>query len=397
MLADETLLRELAAAHPRVKVAAKGIYTDARGGAKVFDSVMGLYSAKSGRAAADEDGTAGSGGPTVKEGADDPHRLARVFLREYTEGGTYTLRKYRSEWLVWCEGAYDAVDDEGFDCRLNAAVKEEFDRVFLREMAEWEASGGVSEDGKSAPAPVARKVTIPLVKNVSAALAGMVYVSADVEMPAWIDGDGPHPAREVIACRNGIVHVPSAAAGHGSALPHTPRLFTRTVLPFDFRREAGKPVRWLRFLEEVWQEDEQSAMLLQEWVGFILCPDMRQQKFLVTIGPPGSGKGTISRMIDHLLGSRNVCSVSLASLGTRFGREPLIGKALVKSADVRISDRAAQADVVETILSITGRDPLSIDRKNKSAVDCTLPINMMIFSNEIPELMDASAAIAGAC
>jgi putative DNA primase/helicase len=51
--------------------------------------------------------------------------------------------------------------------------------------------------------------------------------------------------------------------------------------------------------------------------------------------------------------------------------------------------------VVERLLSISGEDTLTIDRKYKDHWTGKLPTRMHIISNELPKLGDASAAIVG--
>ena len=77
-----------------------------------------------------------------------------------------------------------------------------------------------------------------------------------------------------------------------------------------------------------------------------------------------------------------------------FGPEGLIGKPLASISDARLSGRAEQtAVVVERLLSISGEDIQTIDRKHKPPVHVTLPTRLMILTNELPRLPDASRAL----
>jgi putative DNA primase/helicase len=49
--------------------------------------------------------------------------------------------------------------------------------------------------------------------------------------------------------------------------------------------------------------------------------------------------------------------------------------------------------VVERMLAISGEDKITIDRKYASAVHCQLPSRIVVLSNEIPRLTDASGTI----
>jgi putative DNA primase/helicase len=51
--------------------------------------------------------------------------------------------------------------------------------------------------------------------------------------------------------------------------------------------------------------------------------------------------------------------------------------------------------VVERLLSLSGEDKITIERKYRDAVHVRLPVRFMLLSNEVPRLLDPSGAIAG--
>ena len=51
--------------------------------------------------------------------------------------------------------------------------------------------------------------------------------------------------------------------------------------------------------------------------------------------------------------------------------------------------------IVERLLSISGEDVVSIDRKYRETWTGTLPTRFLLLSNELPRLADASGAMAG--
>jgi putative DNA primase/helicase len=73
--------------------------------------------------------------------------------------------------------------------------------------------------------------------------------------------------------------------------------------------------------------------------------------------------------------------------------QPLIGKSLAIVADARLG-AANVSVVVERLLSISGEDALTIDRKYRDHWSGKLDSRLMILSNELPTLGDASGAIA---
>lgn len=69
-----------------------------------------------------------------------------------------------------------------------------------------------------------------------------------------------------------------------------------------------------------------------------------------------------------------------------------MGKPLAIIPDARINGPAHT--VVERLLSISGEDVLTIDRKNREPWSGKLPTRIMVLSNEIPRFTDSSGAIA---
>ncbi len=144
----------------------------------------------------------------------------------------------------------------------------------------------------------------------------------------------------------------------------------------------------------MWPEDEQSRDALAEVMGYILGGGTDLQKIFMLVGPLRSGKGTIGRVLTGLLGAHNVAAPTLAGLTTNFGLSPLIGRPLGLISDARLSTRADGTVAVERLLSISGEDSLTIDRKYRDPWTGRLPTRFMVLTNEVPRFTDASGALA---
>lgn len=326
----------------------------------------------------------------VNEAPDDPHRLARLYLdsRCHHEEGSI-LSYWEGEFLRWIGGAYRPLPGAELRAELTRVIKAEMDRVNLAALqAHSEGKGG--EDP-----PTVRKVTARLVSDAAHALASLTLIPGSVKAPAWLDGIAPFPASEVLAAQNALVHLLSLVTGRPCLIRPTPQFFSRNVLDYPFDADAARPEAWLGFLNELWPRDPQTVGALQEWMGYFLTLDTSQQKILMLVGPKRSGKGTIARVIRETIGPENIAGPTLSSLGTNFGLWPLIGKAVAMIQDARLSGRTDVATVVERLLSISGEDSLTIDRKNLQPVTMPLSVRFMILTNELPRLNDPSGALAG--
>jgi putative DNA primase/helicase len=178
--------------------------------------------------------------------------------------------------------------------------------------------------------------------------------------------------------------------------PHNPEFFNVNSVPFDYDESAPPSPRWRAFLDQLWPDDNEAIRALQEVFGYILSGHTDQQKIFLLIGPIRSGKGTITRVLGALVGRGNMAGPTMSSLGGDFGLQPLLGKSLAVISDARLGNRNADV-VVERLLSISGEDSLTVDRKHRESWTGRLPCRFVVLSNELPRLGDASGAIATRC
>ena len=301
-----------------------------------------------------------------------PMKTAELFHETLPEGGR--ILHWRGEFYSW--------DGTRYMIR---------DRVYIDQRLYHFMAGCVTikENKHGDREVVAFNPKTSTVNDVAHALRAVCY--ADLPEPqCWIEErPGDPPAGEIIAFSNGFLHWPTR-----TLMPATDRLFVTSALDFPFHPGAGQPVHWLKFLAGLWPNDEESITALADMFGYLLTDDTSQQKMFMLIGPPRSGKGTILRVLESLVGYHNRVSPSLASIGTQFGLQPLIGKRLAMISDARLSGRADQQPIVENLLRISGEDALSIDRKNITAWTGKLATRFVLASNELPAFSDASAALA---
>lgn len=312
---------------------------------------------------------------------DDPHRLARLFLAEqYPHHEGWLLRYWDEQWHAWDGEAWRVRKNREIDSEITAQIKAEFDRI-----------------AETTGAP-AKGVGTRLMGNVANALRGEVLMKLGEypSQPAWIDpAQGDENPQDYLPTANGLVHLPTLVIGSGDPLrPPTPRFFGPSCLAYPFDPNAPTPALWHQFLQDLWPDDPDARACLQEWFGYLLTLDTSRHKILLLVGPRRSGKGTISRILEQLVGTSNYAAPTLASLAHQFGLAPLIGKQLAMVPEARLSGRADSQTIVERLLSISGEDPQSIDRKHLTAWVGKLHCRFVLMGNELPRLGDQSGAIA---
>lgn len=240
-----------------------------------------------------------------------------------------------------------------------------------------------------------KKVGTSIVNNVMEHLRAEAMLSSRIQPPTWIGQQNTWSPFDVVTTQNQIVHLPSFIAKENRySIPSTPSFFATSAMDYAFDLRAECP-RWMEFLKQIWPNDTDSIEALQQWFGYCLTPDTRQQKILFLLGIKRSGKGTICRVLRSLVGENNVAGPTLSSLQTNFGLWPLLGKTLAIVSDARLSGRSDQATIAERLLSISGEDAQTVDRKNLEPITTKLSTRLMIVSNELPRLQDSSGALVG--
>lgn len=308
----------------------------------------------------------------------EPVRLAEAFRSfQYQLDGEPTLVRWARAWWQYDGIRYVEHDDELLDRDIIGFL----DVVVAPQSKKDPVTGMLST---SLCRVTSRNKTLSEVRK--SLTFAMPVVSGGA--PQWTSPeDRDAPADNVIAVLNGLLDVDRCELH-----PATPRFFTTTACGARWAPESSAPA-WEAFLRSIWGEDRESIRALQQMFGYFLTADTSQQKLFAIIGPPRSGKGTIARVLRALLGDA-VVNPTLKSLSETFGMAPLVGKTLAIIGDARLGGSADQYEIVERLLSISGEDRLSINRKNRDAVNVLLRTRVLLLSNELPRLYDTSGALA---
>lgn len=103
--------------------------------------------------------------------------------------------------------------------------------------------------------------------------------------------------QEYLNCQNGIVNL-----RNGELMPHVPEFMMTKICLCEYDTGAKKPERWLKFLREVCNNDDDLVRYLQKCVGYSLTGSNREQCAFFLYGLGNNGKSTFLDTISDMLG-----------------------------------------------------------------------------------------------
>ncbi len=310
----------------------------------------------------------------------DPVLLANSFLQEddcyiHIVGDVlgkhenfYTLRKWRGEYFLWRGGSYRHVSDDAVTVNVTSYLQRV--QVNMRVQHAYEL-----------------KITRNLVTNILLNIDPMILIRETCELNSWLDGqERPH----VIPVRNGLLSLEDFDKGKVPLLiEHTPNYFSLVRLPFDYDPEARCPV-WLTFIKDITQEDAELIRVLQAWVGYLLRPDLHEQKFLLCVGEGANGKGVFADVVQELVGRQNCSQVGLARFGNPFALYSTLGKVVNVTSE---SSHIIEEEAESVLKSFVAGDQFTFERKFREPVSAVPTAKIMISTNALPRFNDRTIGI----
>lgn len=322
---------------------------------------------------------------TTDRKLDDPLMLAQMHNRKwFTEDGTPTLVCFGDETNRYHdEEAWVPTSREDLFPWVRATVQEVFD----------EHARIVSEiKGKRIkPRPVTGGMVNESIRAMQSLCRRAILTTA--QPPFWLEPVVGWDADDLLILKDHVVNVRRYADGEEDYwIPRTPKLFYRGQSRFDFDPDCPEPTEWLKFLTSLEQSDDWYE-LLQQIMGYCLLPSYDLQKYFMLVGPKRSGKGTITRVLEDLLGGSSVaCSLNLKNFASEFGLEKAVGKRLAIVPEIGMP-KANREEIVNNLKAITGGDLVAVNRKNKPELSMRLQMRIIMITNNFVALPDNSGAL----
>ncbi|MHC2662562.1 DNA primase family protein [Bradyrhizobium diazoefficiens] len=312
-----------------------------------------------------------------------PYAIAGEYIHRHCMiGEACVLWHWQGQFYRWGGRVYEAIPDElmrgqiyGF---LNGAVRK---------------AGEVLHPFQPTPRHV---------NEVIDSLKSRLALGIECQPPMWLNAR--KGATDWIVFQNQVVNVLTE-----ETRDLTPDLWVHSALGFDWNADADCPV-WETFLAQVFPKaggggvDEESVQFLEEFMGYCMTEETKFQKGAMLIGPKRSGKGTISRVLQQLVGDPGYVGLSFNTwIQSENSKECLVGKRVGVFADVRFKPGKQYGQnydpggithtSAEFLLNVIGEDTVTIGRKYKTPWHGQLRVKLMLISNEVPNLNDSSGVL----
>jgi len=189
----------------------------------------------------------------------------------------------------------------------------------------------------------------------------------------------------------------------GTLYEHDPEHLTTRRVSVDYKPQARCP-NWEKMLDRILEDkkeetrDEYKAFL-QQWFGLALVghrihSSRSYRKLLCLYGPERTGKTTLADVLRELIGEADIASENVDELCSRFGLANVVRARAIVSDDAVGLKSKVEAKILKKI--ITG-EPMTADRKMLQTVSFRFHGPVMITTNVLPEVKDASHALYGRC
>ena len=192
-------------------------------------------------------------------------------------------------------------------------------------------------------------------------------------------------AKDMLPMMNGVLDLSTM-----KLLPHSPEYKFQWVLPYAYDAKADCPT--IRtYLLDATDGDAEAVESIRAALFFTLLFHLGTQKFMEILGPGGTGKSTLVRLIQELIGKDNCVTTDLKNLeGNKFETAGLYGKRAAF-----INDSSRYSGEVSQLKAISGEDPLRFEKKGKQQ-DASFLAECFVFivSNEPIQSPDYTSGLS---
>ena len=187
--------------------------------------------------------------------------------------------------------------------------------------------------------------------------------------------------REKINLMNGTFDI-----GSYELKEHSKLFRNSTKLPIKYDEKA-KCKQFMKFLEDIFDGDQERIKVTQEMFGKCLTADMSAQKAFLLYGRGANGKSMLAEILMEVVGVSNTSAVPLTELSNPFSRYELVGKLLNVVTENEVSEGGLNTTHFKGIVS---GDAMQVEKKFEQGFMYKPMCKLVFCLNNLPYSRDKS-------
>ncbi|HWX60201.1 phage/plasmid primase, P4 family [Bradyrhizobium sp.] len=193
---------------------------------------------------------------------------------------------------------------------------------------------------------------------------------------------------DLIGTPNGIVNLVT-----GELVDPEPDYFITRSVSVDPDLAAECP-RWLSFLNQLTNGDAALRAFLQEWAGYSLTGETKEQKLVFIHGPGGTGKSTFANIILRIAGDYGMNAAMETLADSKFEQHPeqlarLDGPRMVVAGETEAGHKIRE----NRIKLLTGGDKITARFMRQNSFDFMPKFKLTFLGNHQPQIANLDDAI----
>ena len=188
-------------------------------------------------------------------------------------------------------------------------------------------------------------------------------------------------ADEYINTRSCIIRV-DTQKGVLKPRKHTPKIFSTNQIPVNVSEEAECP-KFMKFLNDIFDGDEECVNLIQEIMGYCLCSSTKAEKMFIFHGEGANGKSILCSILMEIFG-KGASALELGRFKDKFALVGLVDKYVNISTE---NDQNGKEPYnTENLKKIVSGDPITVEPKYQNAFTCRVNVKLINSVNRLPLL-----------
>ncbi|MEH2547145.1 putative DNA primase/helicase [Bradyrhizobium sp. AZCC 2262] len=193
---------------------------------------------------------------------------------------------------------------------------------------------------------------------------------------------------EVLGTPGGIVDLRT-----GELFAPAPELFITRSTAVD-PDDIADCLRWLQFINQVTAGDAALRRFLQQWAGYCLTGETREQKLAFILGPGGTGKSTFAATLRGIMGDYAISAAMETFADAKFEQHPeqiarLDGMRMVVASETEAGHKWR----ANRVKLLTGGDAVTARHLFENSFDFRPKFKLTFLGNHAPAITNLETAI----